>query len=447
VQLGWLGSAYIIVLSLAALPLGALADLRSRRLVITWGVAVWSVATALGGLVRRFWELFACRALVGVGEAGYGPASQAIIAQYYKGRPRAFAIGIYSVGMALGGLLGIVLGGLVAERYGWRWAFLAMGAPGLMLAVLASRIRELDRRPPPPVAEALRQWWKRGVHGVTRYVVPLAVCTGVGALLAGVLALFQGIPSEIDAAVFGVSVSVGVAWTVWRLVPAAVRRTTEAGEVAAGALDDFQHAAALVLRTPTLIWIFLGGAMVTFAVNGLIAWAPSFLQRVHALPMGQAAPLLGPWVLVGGALGVLVGGRYGDKLQERWSGGRVFASGAGFVLGGPVCAALLLVDEMSAFLPLVFATFFLYTWYNGPLSAVIFDVVPAAVRASVLGAYVMFSHLAGDAIAPPLIGYLSDQFGLRRAVLLLPAAGMVGGMVILVALKTVGRDMQRVQGT
>jgi len=447
VQLGWLGSAYIIVLSLFALPLGALADLRSRRLVITWGVAIWSIATALGGLVYRFWELFACRALVGVGEAGYGPASQAIIAQYYKGRRRAFAIGIYSVGMALGGLLGIVLGGMVAERYGWRWAFLAMGAPGILLAVLASRIRELDRRPPPPIVETLRLWWKRGVRGVIRYVLPLAVCTGVGASLAGVLALIEGIPSEVDAAVFSVGVSVGVAWTVWRLVPAAVRRTTEAGEVAAGALDDFQHAAALVLRTPTLIWIFLGGAMVTFAVNGLIAWGVSFMRRVHGFSVGDIGSNFGIWALAGGVLGALFGGRVADWLQQRWPGGRVFAAGAGFVLGGPVCVALIMVDDLRWFAPLVMATYFLYTWYNGPLAAVILDVVPPAVQASVLGAFVLFSHLAGDALAPPLIGYLSDKTGsLRTAMLLLPAVGVLGGAVILIALRTVGRDMGRVRG-
>jgi len=57
------------VLSLAALPLGVIGDLRSRRLVITWGVSVWSAATALGGFVNRFWQLFTCRALVGFGEA------------------------------------------------------------------------------------------------------------------------------------------------------------------------------------------------------------------------------------------------------------------------------------------------------------------------------------------------------------------------------------------
>jgi MFS transporter, Spinster family, sphingosine-1-phosphate transporter len=63
----------------------------------------------------------------------------------------------------------------------------------------------------------------------------------------------------------------------------------------------------------------------------------------------------------------------------------------------------------------------------------------------VLGAFVLFSHLAGDALAPPLIGYLSDRVGdLRTAMLVLPAAGMLGGLVILIALRTVSRDMARV---
>jgi MFS family permease len=445
-QLGWLGSAYIIVLSLAALPLGVIGDLRSRRSVITWGVAIWSAATALGGFVRQFWQLFACRALVGFGEAGYGPASQAIIAQYYKGRRRAFAIGVYSVGMALGGVLGIWFGGVIAERYGWRWAFIWMGVPGMVLALLASRIRELDRRPPPSVAVTLREWWRHGLHGVVRYVVPLALCAGIGAMLAGILALIEGIPSQLDTAVFGVAVSIGVAWTVWRLVPAALRRTSEAGEVAAGAFENFQDAAALVLRTPTLVWVFLGGAMVTFAVNGLIAWAVAFMQRVHGLPVARVGAEFGLWGLAGGVSGALFGGRLADRLQQRWRGGRVLASGAGFVLGGPVCAALLLVDDLRWFAPLVMATYFLYTWYNGPLVAVILDVVPPAVQASVLGAFVLFSHLAGDALAPPLIGYLSDRTGsLRGAMLLLPAVGVLGGVVILVALTTVGRDMERVK--
>ncbi len=444
-QLGWLGSAYIVVLSLAALPLGVIGDLRSRRSVITLGVTVWSASTAAGGFVRKFWQLFTCRALVGFGEAGYGPASQAIIAQYYKGGRRAFAIGVYSVGMALGGVLGIWFGGVIAERYGWRSAFIWMGFPGLVLALLASRLRELDRRPPPPIIETLQHWWHQGTRGVIYYVRPVAICAGVGALVAGFLSLFEGIPSQFGTAVFGVGMSIGIAWTVWRLVPLAVRRTTAAGALAAGAFDDFQDAAVLVLRTPTLIWIFLGGAMVTFAVNGLVAWAAAFMQRIHGLSVTRVGAEFGLWALTGGVFGALVGGRLADRLQQRWRGGRVLASGAGFVLGAPVCAALLLVEDLRWFGPLILATYFLYTWYNGPLAAVILDVVPPAVQASVLGAFVLFSHLAGDALAPPLIGYLSDRIGsLRTAMLLLPAVGVLGGAVILIGLTTVGRDMQRV---
>jgi MFS transporter, Spinster family, sphingosine-1-phosphate transporter len=444
-QLGWLGSAYVIVLSLAALPLGVIGDLRSRRAVIAFGVGLWSAFTVLGAAVTRFWQLLFCRSMVGVGEAGYGPAAQALIAELFRGPRRAFAIGIYSVGMVFGGVLGIWLGGVLAERYGWRAAFVAVGVPGFVLAVLASRLREPRRRAPASIATTLGGWVERGLRQTMHYGKPLIGLGLAGGLVSAVLGRVEGLRPGLGTAVFAACMSAGIVWTVVRLVPAAMRRTTEATGVAASAFGEFLQAAATVLRTPTLIWMFLGGALVTFAANGLIAWAPSFLQRTHGLSVAAVGREFGIWGLVGGGLGGLFGGRVGDWLVARWSGGRVVVSGAGFVLGGPVCAALLLVDELRLFVPLLLATFFLYTWYNGPLSAVILDVVPPAVRASVIGGYLLFSHLAGDAIAPPLVGYLSDRFGLRPAMLLLPSAGAVGGLLILIALTTVGRDMQRVR--
>jgi MFS family permease len=445
-QLGWLGSAYIIVLSLLALPLGVLGDLKSRRSVIAWGLGLWSAFTVLGGVVRRFAELFFCRAMVGVGEAGYAPASQAIIAEYYKGRVRAFAMGIYSVGMALGGILGVWLGGVIAERYGWRYAFIAMGVPGLALTMLAARIREPNQRAATSVRDTVRRWYRKGLRRASRYIVPVLGLSLVGALASTLLSQFAGLSTEMSTAVFGVFVAAGIAWTVARLVPAAVRRTTQATEVAASALEEFVAASAVVLRTPTLIWIFLGGAMVTFAVNGLIAWAATFMLRVHGLSVATFSAQYGPWGLLGGLAGALAGGWLGDRLQRRWPGGRVVASGAGFIVAGPLAAWLLVSASLRGFGPLVFGIYFFYTWYNGPIAAVIFDVVPAAVRASVAGAFVLFSHLAGDALAPPLVGYLSDTtHSIQTAMMILPIAGVVGGAVILVALKTVGRDMARVR--
>lgn len=441
-ELGWLGSAYIIVLSLASLPLGMVSDIKSRRGVIAVSVGLWSVFTSLGSVIRQYWQLFLCRSVVGVGEAGAGPASQSLIADYFAGRRRALAIGIYSVGMTLGGVTGIWLGGVIAEATSWRTAFVAMGAPGLLLCLLAARLREPGERKLPAVSiRASLGRLSRGARRAVPFVRPLLVGLVVGGLAEAVLALVRA--DEVEGVLFAAAVSVGIVWTVVRLVPAALRFTSSATHAAADVLEEFLHSGARVLRTPTLIWMFLGGAMVTFAVNGLIAWAPTFLQRELNLSLSAAGAELGFFGLIAGSLGAVFGGRLGDRLMEHFGGGRVVAAGAGFLLGGPLCVVLLSTADIDRFTLFFFVTFFCYTWYVGPLSAVIFDVVPGGVKASVMGAYVMFSHLAGDATAPPLVGYLSDQFGLQTAMLLLPTVGMVGGALILVAMTTVGADMRK----
>src|SRR5207249_156874 len=216
-QLGWLGSAYVIVLSLAALPLGVVGDLKSRRAVIAFGVGLWSAFTALGAVISRFWQLLLCRSLVGVGEAGYGPAAQALIAEYYQGRRRAFAIGIYSVGMAFGGVLGIWAGGVLAERFGWRAAFVAMGVPGFVLALLASRLREPRRRPPAPLVATVRGWAERGVRRAMSYGAPLVVLGLAGAAASAVVNRFERVPAAVATAVFAAFLSAGIVWTVVRL--------------------------------------------------------------------------------------------------------------------------------------------------------------------------------------------------------------------------------------
>jgi MFS family permease len=446
-ELGWLGSAYIILLSLASLPLGVVGDLRSRRGVITFSVGLWSIATALGGFARNYLHLFVSRSLVGVGEAGYGPASQSLIADYFPGQRRAVAIGIYSVGMTLGGVAGIWLGGVIAEAYGWRTAFLAIGAPGLLLALLAGRLREPgERRLAPLSLTGGMNRVRQGVRVALPYVRPLLVVLVLGGLVEAVLALLRERRGESLTGLFAAALTLALIWTVFRLIPAAVRLTATASHAAADVLEEFLQSAAVVLRTPTLIWVFVGGAMVTFTVNGLIAWAPTFLQRELNLSLSSAGAQLGVFGLIAGSLGAVVGGRVGDRMMDWFPGGRVVAAGAGFLVGGPLCVLLLSTTEVGWFTLFFASTFFFYTWYSGPLSAVIFDVVPGGVKSSVMGAFVMFSHLAGDATAPPLVGYLSDQFGIRTAMLVLPTVGMVGGALILVALHTVGADMRRVAG-
>src|SRR5439155_601159 len=126
----------------------------------------------------------------------------ALFEGFYQGQGRAFAIGIYSVGMAFGGVLGIWLGGVLAERYGWRAAFVVLGVPGFLLAILASRLREPRRRPLAPLATTVRAWFERGRRQAMQYGKPLIGLSLLGAGLSGLLGLFEGLPPGVETAVF-----------------------------------------------------------------------------------------------------------------------------------------------------------------------------------------------------------------------------------------------------
>ena len=135
-------SAFLLFYSLTVLPFGYWADRGIRKNVIGTGVAVWSLATLLTGATQNFLQLFAARAVLGVGEAGYFPAGTSLLADYVTKDFRSRAASIWNSGSVFGIAVGFIGGGIVAERYGWRWAFYATALPGLLCAVLAFRLRE-----------------------------------------------------------------------------------------------------------------------------------------------------------------------------------------------------------------------------------------------------------------------------------------------------------------
>jgi MFS transporter, Spinster family, sphingosine-1-phosphate transporter len=203
---------------------------------------------------------------------------------------------------------------------------------------------------------------------------------------------------------------------------------------------------AVVLRTPTLLYVFAGGALISFGMNGLVGWAPTFMSRELNLTVAKAATLLGTWGLISGIAGALFGGMLADWLRRYTVTGRVLTIALGLLIGGPLTVWLLTLRDLSLFVPVFAGAFFFLSWFNGPIAAVIFDVVPAKISATVAGAYLLFIHLVGDTVAFPLVGALSDRFGLDQAVLLLPSVAILGGLVILGAARTVGTDMLRSAG-
>jgi len=139
------GFAFAIFYATLAIPVAALADRSVRRNILAYAAGLWSLATVLCGFVAGFWQLLFVRIGVAVGEAGGVPPSQSMVVDYYAPDKRATAMAIFSSATFIGTLLALVGGAWIAQTFSWRAAFIVVGAPGLLLALL---IRFTIKEPP-----------------------------------------------------------------------------------------------------------------------------------------------------------------------------------------------------------------------------------------------------------------------------------------------------------
>jgi len=143
--LGALGTAFTLLYAFVGVPLGRLADRAPRRLILAAAVFVWSALTAVSGLTRTYWQLFATRLGVGVGEAACAPAATSLIGDLYPPHKRARAMSVFMMGLPIGIALSYFVGSYVAHSYGWRAAFFVAGIPGILAAIAALFITEPAR--------------------------------------------------------------------------------------------------------------------------------------------------------------------------------------------------------------------------------------------------------------------------------------------------------------
>jgi MFS family permease len=150
-QLGLLGGpAFALFYAFLGMPIARWAERWNRISIVALATTMWSGMTVLCGLAVSYPVLLLARMGVGVGEAGCVPPSQSVISDYFPANKRAAAIAIYLVSVPLGAVFAAAIGGPVAEHYGWRWAFLVLGAPGVLIAL----IFKLTVREPPRTGAA-----------------------------------------------------------------------------------------------------------------------------------------------------------------------------------------------------------------------------------------------------------------------------------------------------
>ena len=140
------GTAFALFYVVLGVPIARLADRVNRRNLIALAVAVWSGMTALSGFAANVWQLALARVGVGIGEAGCSPPAHSMIADYYPPEKRSTAMGFYTLGISAGIMLAYLAGGWVVQNIGWRAAFLIVGVPGLLLAlVVRFTVQEPER--------------------------------------------------------------------------------------------------------------------------------------------------------------------------------------------------------------------------------------------------------------------------------------------------------------
>src|SRR5687767_4356809 len=140
------GFGFALLYTVVGIPLAQVAETRNRVAIMSVCVALWSLMTALCGLaaevtiggltIGAFWILLACRVGVGIGEAGCTPPANSLIADYYPPKLRSTALGYYAMGVTLGGVLANLIGGPVTDAFGWRAAFMVVGLPGIIVAIV-----------------------------------------------------------------------------------------------------------------------------------------------------------------------------------------------------------------------------------------------------------------------------------------------------------------------
>jgi MFS transporter, Spinster family, sphingosine-1-phosphate transporter len=191
----------------------------------------------------------------------------------------------------------------------------------------------------------------------------------------------------------------------------------------------------MLWKNSTFVFVTVGFIAYTFALGGLVGWTPAFLERYDGMTTVRANDVFGTLTVTSGITGTLAGGFLGDYLLRYTKNAYLWLSGLCMLASAPVTVLALVSREATIFLPAIFmAEFFLFL-NTGPLNAVVVGCVAADIRATAMAVNILLIHALGDAISPPLIGVLSDHFGLVRATMIAPAMMLTSGGVLLYAMR------------
>ncbi len=384
-----MGLSFALFYTVCGIPLGRIADSRSRRGLIGVGLVLWSLTTTACGSARSFAQLLLLRMGVGVGEAALSPAAYSLITDSFPPHRLATAISVYSMGIYIGSGMAFLLGGLVVGAVAgeemlmlplvgavrpWQVVFFIVGLPGLGLSLLLLTVREPARR------------------------------DARGAIRSGTVPL-----REVREYLRG----------NWR----------------------------------TFFCHNVGFALLSFSSYGSGAWIPTFLQRTHGMSVRESGIWYGAIVMVAGTLGVVSGGWLADRLSRRGSqDARIRAGLIASLVWLPVGVLFPLVPSPELALAMLAPAAFASSMPFGCAAAAVQEMVPGSMRGQASALYLFVVNLIGLGLGPTVVALFTDYIfaddAMLRYSLLIVAtsAHLLSALLLWSGLAPFRATLQRLHG-
>ena len=342
------GLSFALFYTIAGIPVGRLVDSYKRTNIISVGIVLWSLMTAVTALAQKYWQLFAARAGVGVGEAALLPAAYSMIADLFSADRRGLALGIFSSGSSIGAGLALIVGGyaiglineagaqtlpLVGTLEPWRLTFIYVGLPGLLVAILIKLVPEPQRHLEPAT---------------------------------------DNTPERV-------SIPVSEVLSHYR-----------------------QRAGAVTLH-------HLGMSFSAMAAYGIMAWAPVMLIRTHGWSPQDVGLAVGASIGIAGTFGVIAGGWLGDTLTNRGQvTGRLNTAVLAMIFGAVGAAMYPLQSSAVLIVPFFMLAMLGGFMVIATGAAALLDIMPNRLRGQATAIYLFVVSIAGVGLGPTAVAVVTD---------------------------------------
>ncbi len=413
-----LGTAFAVLYGVLGIAMGRIADALSRTKLMAGGLALWSTMTALSGGATSFASLSAARLGVGVGEATANPVSQSMLSDYFPARNRGAVLGVYLASVHLGHAAALILGGMFLKNWSnmcsvfpdgacglasWRAAFLIVGLPGLILAVLIFFLRE----PPRPKAHVSKPAMQIVKQELSSAIPPFTLFSmfkvgGSGALksnlvLMGALALASSAIAVLtgDTAQW-VAVAIGVySVTTWSQI------------LKHGDAPLFK----LTFGCRTFMTMMFGGALLACFVGTIATWAMPYAMRTLGGDAGTIGLSLGMAQFGAAVTSVILGGIVSDWWKKRDPRAPIWIGMIALLVPVPLLFLLLSATTLGGFIAAYSAiTLFAMSW-AGPFAAEAMGLVMVRMRATASAIFSLVMILMAAGIGPYWVGKISTMSG------------------------------------